>query len=29
VTEAIISEIEKLAPGAFGPPWSMRKAMEK
>lgn len=24
VTEAIINEIEKLTPGAFGPPWSMR-----
>lgn len=28
VTETIIAEIEKLAPGAFGPPWSMRRASE-
>jgi hypothetical protein len=26
VTEAIINEIEKLTPGAFGPTWSMRRA---
>lgn len=29
VTEQIINEIEKLTPGAFGPTWSTRKAMEE